>query len=264
MSSESFLKKAKDTFKSAMTGEIDLSDFDPYARDCGDFSYLDEFMDGLVIYSAGGTFPFQVEGLLKDFRFHFRYEFGQGELRVLGDEGNLYSYEDALYVGNHDGEETEDDYSEGDLRDERWISSLLNCFENLEKTKKRYWFHANAIEFDSGEISEDGSFERVNLIKNADGDPILDPIATWGHTEDEAFEEALALQDRMVGRLMSVSDPFSEKDVELFRKLLDLRKEVISVDGKDRVYPSGTQDFKVRVPSSWRDERGEIVVPVRN
>lgn len=250
----------------------DHEKFDLYARDVNDYEWLQEFVPGLIVYSAGGFFPFQASGYIGDLHFYFRAEDGYASMRVAESKNDCLIPVSSLYSVTIDTERFSDDVET--LR-QMWISYLLTCIEQLKKTQYLYHFESNEIDFESA--SENFGLD-VKRDENGEIIPSKFGAVGWGYSVDEAFANASDRKHFYVNHCVNSYEDmkeineevwqrcedrlWSEEKLDRYLELLDVRPIVRDIEGANRVYPVTEPVFEVKVPELWRKEDGMIEVPV--
>lgn len=243
-----------------------VDNFDLYAQDVTDWEWLQEFVPGLVIYSAGGVFPLEVNGYLGDLHLYFRAEDGYASLRLSNEKSSRPV--ESLYSAHMDIPEKYEKIGP------QWVSYLLTLIERAKKTEFLYYFQENKIDYDS----ETGDFG-LDVARDDDGNIVFEEqgSAGWGYTPEQAFVQA---QDMTLWRYLRVENHidkdrypddwqvrqdrlWSEEKMQRWINLRNLQPIVTHVDGTDRVYPEQEPDFTVRVPELWRNDDGSISVPFK-
>lgn len=112
--------------------------FDLYAQDTDQWAWLQEYIPGIIVYSAGGMFPFQAEGLIHNMPFYFRYEWGSASLKVGAENGDMpHLPEDALYSAHTEYSEKTDE--------EDFVRLMIKLVPKLEKSPYLWRFEANTL-----------------------------------------------------------------------------------------------------------------------
>lgn len=250
----------------------DHEEFDMYARDVNDYEWLQEFVPGLIVYSAGGFFPFQASGYIKDLHFYFRAEDGYASMRLADSKNDCHIPVRSLYSSTISTRRFSDDVET--LR-KMWVSYLLTCVDQLKRTEYLYHFESNEVDFesDSGNFGLDVKRdESGNILPSRFGE------VGWGYTADEAFAAASDRKNfyslycvNHYGDMKEVDEKiwqryedrlWSEEKLDRYLELLDVRPAVREVEGLDREYPVPEPIFEVKVPEMWRKDDGMIEMPV--
>lgn len=242
-----------------------VQNFDMYAQDVTEWTWLQEFVPGLVIYSAGGVFPFQANGYFGDLHLYFRAEDNYASLRLSREK--MCFPVDSLYSSRMNIPEKYEKIGP------EWVSYLLTLIERLKKTEFLYSFQENKIDYES----ETGKFS-LDIVRDDDCNVVFEEqgSAGWGYTPEQAFVQA---QDMTVWRYLRMENNvdkdryfedwqkrqdrvWSEEKMQRWIELRNLQPIVTNVKGVDRVYPEILPDFTVRVPELWRNEDGSINIPL--
>lgn len=241
--------------------------FDLYAQDVNEWAWVQEFVPGLIVRSAGGALPFQAEGYLGDFEWYFRAEDEYASLRVANDYEGLFPISAALYSSSIDTSEFEDTV---EMVQKHWVGFLLSCIERLKKTEYLYHFECNAINYEASDV-EYG----LDVKRDSEGNVVSDTVVGWGYTADEAFAKAVdyttfynfycvnSYEDMKNTNLHDIWERYenrlwSEEKLTHLLKLRDVRPVVVHVEGVEREYPENEPDFTVRVPEILRTDSGLI------
>lgn len=150
-------------------GEIE---FDLWAQNPGDWTWLQEIIPGIIISSAGGIVPFQAEGLLEGLPFYYRDRHGSASLRVGTADCDFPYGDDVLYSSSVETPEYEGR--------ENFIKNLVKLVKTLEKAPLLYKFEGKKLIFKNDkswgyEISETE----------------MDESYGWGHSPEEAWDYML-------------------------------------------------------------------------
>lgn len=215
-------------------GDLEIG-YDPYAQELGDWDWLEKMVPGLVISSAGGLCPFQAEGLLQGYPFYYRERHGDAELRLAPKDttGHYLLYE-SLWSSTEEVEEFRNGPD--------WVGTLLRLIEKLEKTPYLYEFPAKKLEF------SDPSDHRTAFATDE-----METVFGWGHSVDEAWNDAQKPSEYLLSRGWSIDDLKHEWD------LRDPSPVPLHLD--QRFYPESFPNFEVKVPEAWRNEEGFVEIP---
>lgn len=238
-----------------------FNDFDMYAQDVKKWDWLQQFVPGVVVYSAGGMCPFQAEGYIGDLNFYYRERGGFASLNLANSKKECYLLSDALYSAEIEVEEFRPA--------SEWVGTFLTLVERLEKPKFLYHFQTDAI--DLKKLDEEG------IIQNRydeNGNVVHETKAGWGHSVEEAFAQAADFEvfrlivmnrekyDGTTGKSTPDSErSWSEEKFNKFLALTNIQPIVVKIEGDNRVYPVHEPVFEVKVPETWRNEEGVIVLP---
>jgi hypothetical protein len=159
----------KDAFKAFVESDGSIP-FDLFAQDVSEWAWLDEFIPGVVVSSAGGMFPFQAEGLIHGYPFYYRHEWGSASLRVGEIDGET-PYLDSLWSSRVDYDDK--------IGEENFPKLLIQLVSLLEKSQFLYKFKGRRIDF-----LNDGSWSFTVSDEFEKHDR-----GAWGHNAVEAFME---------------------------------------------------------------------------
>lgn len=195
-------------------GEIE---FDLYARDPGDYAELAEIVPGLVVSSAGGSMPFQAEGLIEGYPFYYRDEQGGASLRVGSVDGERpYLGESTLWSAS---ENTEDGHENEDFP-----INLLRLIKKLKRSPFPYEFEGYDLDY-----LNDGSWNfTVNRNKIA-------TYGGWGYNPEEAYQAMFVKSEYL--------EEHGCSEVQQLAMMLahEFKKEPINAD--ERIYPEISPGF---------------------
>lgn len=249
--SEEFDKKKREAFQEFLESKIEnISEddslekiieesknqvqFDFYAQDTSDWKWLDEFIPGIVIHSAGGICPFQAEGFIKGHPFYYRERGGVASLLVTGeDDSTPYSMADALWGSSEDV----DEFRNGP----GWISTLINLVEKLEKTPFLYSFSARRIEFEDN--------NDLNSMYSTDFE---DVVYGWGYSPEEALESIQRTSEYLT------LNGWSEESQKRYHELQKISSIPLNYDNRGEI---PDPDFEIQVPEIWRNSKGLVDIP---
>lgn len=215
---EDFDKQKKKAFLEYLQNPDSGLDFDLFAQDINKWAWLDEFIPGIIITSAGGSMPFQAEGTLLGYPFYYRSEHYYAEIRIGAMDGDKpYLRESALYSARIENEHY--------LGGETFVKDLTRLIPLLEKAPFLYRFPCKEIKWAEGFAS----FEVLDQDTTEAG---------WGHTPEEAYawaqktDEWIRTKSETWYRMM----PYAFEAREVSR---------IPVNQDTRVYPDVKPDFRV-------------------
>lgn len=263
MSKEFQEKQREALFELLKSGNTDDDlDFDMYARDIADFAWLKEFIPEIIIYSAGGFCPFQVEGYLGEFNFYYRERGGFASLTLAMSKDDCYSAADNLYRSSIEVKE----FREGT----GWFSTLMNLIEKLERNSYLYQFQTDEIDYGPNNNPDE---IKKKLDKN--GEVVHGTAPAWGFTAEEAFEKAAKLEylydfftnrkkynEELKKYVPAPELNWTEDQISNYIELSNVQFIVIEErSSKKRTYPEKEPVFEINVPEVWRDENGIIEIP---
>lgn len=237
-----------------------FDDFDMHAQDVNEWKWIQQFVPEMIVYSAGGICPFQVEGYLGEFNFYYRERGGVASLNLARSKKESYSTVDSLYRASTNTEEFGPAH--------KWLGTFLTLVERLKKNPYLYQFQAD-------EVTGSGKVFSKKLDEN--GEVIHTTIGGWGFTEEEAYQNALEHTESMRFWFMrkhsrydrelkkEIPEPekdWTDEDYDRYVSLVNVQPIVVKIKGEDRDYPDVDPVFEVRVPEAWRQDDGTIVFPV--
>lgn len=150
--------------------------FDLYAQNTDHWAWVTEYIPGIVISSAGGSFPFQAEGLIHNMPFYFRSEWGSASLKVGSENGDMpHLPETALYSAHTEYAEKTDE--------EDFVRLLIKLVPQLKKSPYLWRFQANKLH-----MLNDGSWGFTVGERT-------DEVAGWGFTPEEGYFAAREPKD---------------------------------------------------------------------
>lgn len=242
-----------------------LDDFDFYARDINDFVWLKQFIPNIVIYSAGGSVPFQAEGYLGDLNFYYRERGGIASLNVANSKNESYSPFESLYSATL----TVDEFRDPSFL---WYSTLMNLIEQLEKPVYLYQFQCHEIDY-GPRGNRDMSI--IDVKRDNEGNIVYGKHSGKGFTKDEAFNDAVSSFERMRHNFCDrqkydrelekyVPSPelnWSNEEYDRYVELINIQPIVVEVHGNNREYPVVEPIFEVFVPEAWRNDEGLVQIP---
>lgn len=170
---EEFHEQMMDAFMAL----VDASDedqenikFDLYARPLHAFEWAQEYVPGLIVYSAGGMLPFQAEGLINGYPFYYRSEWGSCNIKIGRLEDTVPYLPEESYWYAYDNE------FEGDTA-ESFIEALTRLLPKIERQQNIYKFEVLATNY----VGENGSWQwEINPNETT-------TVIGWGYTAEEAF-----------------------------------------------------------------------------
>lgn len=237
-----------------------FDDFDMYAQDVNKWKWLQQFVPEVIVYSAGGLCPFQVEGYLGEFNFYYRERGGIASLNLARSKNESYSAVNSLYRASINTEEFGPAH--------KWLGTFLTLIERLEKNPYLY-------QFQTDEVTGSGKVFSKKLDEN--GEVIHTTVGGWGFTEEEAYQDALENIESMRFWFMrehsrydrelkkEIPEPekdWTDEDYDRYVSLMNVQPIVVKIEGEDRDYPAVDPVFEVKVPEAWRQDDGTIVFPV--
>lgn len=234
--SKEFDEKQKEAFMEWVSGDSPL-DFDIHAQDNSEWAWLQQFVPGVVISSAGGMLPFQAFGLIHGHPFYYREEWGGASIRVATLDGTPLKMSEVLWSASA---EIADEFRQGT----GWISTLMNLLENLEKASFRYDFPCKKIHFVEGKGIE-SAYVTDEIDKYGK--------CGWGVTPEDAYAQAKEPSAYLLENGWSVE--------EQERQFIMQEVPTVPSNVDERVYPDPAPVFEVRVPELWRDDNGLIEIP---
>lgn len=150
--------------------EFDDIEFDLYAQHSHEWDDLKKFIPSILVSSAGGMLPYQMEGWVKGYPFYLREEWGGAELRIAEKREDVYL---GPFLWTSSASTPEDGVPREDL-----IELITSLFKSLETAPFRYGFKGRRIEFiDAG----DGYTLPISTLEE-------ETYYGWGSTPEEAFQ----------------------------------------------------------------------------
>lgn len=189
--------------------------FDLYAQDPGAWRDLSARIPGLLITSAGGACPFQVEGTLHGLDFYFRYRHGYADLRV-GDAFRHHLYQSGTAFG--------DEWA-GVLSHEEFADLMAQLVPELAPASFCYEFVGVKVDVERGE----------------DGNLVFTPTEEtctyygWGHSAEEAHAALDSISEYLLDH------GFSEADQRRLHAAQAPRPTPLNTD--ERVFPDPAPVF---------------------
>lgn len=170
---EEFHEQMMDAFKALVeASDEEQGDikFDLFARPLHAFEWVQEYVPGLIVYSAGGLVPFQAEGLINGYPFYYRSEWGSCSIKI-GRLDDLVPYvpEESYWYAY-------DDEFEG-VTVESFVEALTRLLPKVKRQQNFYEFEVFATNF----VGENGSW-----VWEINPDEIT-TVVGWGYTAEEAF-----------------------------------------------------------------------------
>lgn len=174
---EEFSENFKKAFFALVEDRSDLTNtgFDLWAKPTSMFHWAQEYIPGLIVYSAGGFFPYQAEGLINGHPFYYRSEQGSAQVRIGVPNGEVpYLWDEA-----HWGASVDD--FEGSAHD-TFIQAMTMLLPKLERPGYYYEFECLDYEFT-------GTTNSWGWEIHPDGTPRYQ--GAHGNTAEEAFENVM-------------------------------------------------------------------------
>ena len=170
----------REQFLDAFTALVDSSEeerseirFDLYAQPLHRFEWATAYIPGLVVYSAGGLFPFQAEGFINGYPFYYRSEWGSCNIKFGRPEDSVPYLPEESYYTAYDNE------FEGTTM-ETFVEALTRLLPKVKRSQNLYKFECRKVVLSKG----DGLWEWTV-------DPELkDTVVGWGYTPEEAYKYA--------------------------------------------------------------------------
>lgn len=235
--SKKFEEEKKKAFLKLLESGDSNTQFDIYSQDPNEWAWLEAFIPGIQVTSAGGLIPFQAEGTLHGHPFYYRERGGEASLNV-GDlnGGKPYIGDKALWSASEEVEE----FRSGP----EWIVTLIRLVDTLDRSPFRYEFLGKEVNITGGKNNIEGlvTSEREQLYSG------------WGFSAEEAFAAAHETSKYLLEYL-----EWEEEFAAAVRRMRNLSPVPVNQDTRD--YPEDTPDFRVTVPESWRDEDGKVSPP---
>lgn len=206
----------KENFKAWVEsgGEVE---FDLHAQNIHDWEWLNAYIPGIIIYSAGGLIPFEASGLIHGYPFYFRARHDIARLNVAGVDGNPVSSREVLYTASVEC----DSWNTG----ENFIPLLMKLIPALDVAPFLWEFQCFKVKWD-----EDA--KRSYTVTSE-----KDLRVGWGATPKEGFVAAQKPNEY----LLSVGW------TEEFQKQLWEDQQVSEVPSNtdNRVFPEVKPNFRV-------------------
>lgn len=193
-------------------------DFDLFAQDINKWAWLEEFIPGIIITSAGGSLPFQAEGTILGYPFYYRSEQYSASIKVGSLHGDKpYLPESAIYSARIKN----DHYLGG----ETFVQDLIRLIPLLDKAPFLYRFPCKEIKWAEGFTSFEVLDEETT-------------VAGWGQNPTEAFEWAKKPDEwaKTISETLYNMMPFAFEAREVSK---------IPVNQDTRVFPNVRPDFRV-------------------
>lgn len=231
LSEDEFQDKKREAFISYLESEGDEElEFDLYAQNVDGWRWLQEWIPGIVISSAGGIAPFQAQGLLHGHPFYYKDRHGYAFLNVGELDGEApYLGDTTLYSASIETEE----FAGG----ENFVKNLMKLVPELKCTPFPYEFQGRKIEWGNENI-------HARKYRVVEGEFDDFPTVGWGYFPEEAFEELAKPSEYLL------SCGWTE---EIQREIYELRAfspEPVKTD--ERKYPEVDPPFTVNPPESLR------------
>lgn len=208
-----------EAFEAWMESDGSIS-FDPHAQDPSDWSWLQEFIPGLIISSAGGQIPFQAEGLYLGYPFYFRDRHGSASLSVGALDGEMpYHGNDILYYASVETEEFEGA--------KNFIKNLIALVPELKRSPYSYTFIGKTLD-----LTKSGSGYAISEDKSTH-------YPAWGYTPDEAYMSLLEPSQYLVDHGFSI-----ERQAQMNK---DMDFDRTPLDDDSRKFPVTDPDFRINL-----------------
>lgn len=200
-------------------GEIE---FDLYAQDPHDWSWLQEIIPGIVISSAGGVVPFQAEGLIYGHPFYYRDRHGSASLSVGAKDGEKpYLGDTTLYSAGCETPEFEGG--------EHFIRNLVRLVPELKRSPFPYEFEGWKLNF-----ANDGEWNyTIDSVEKT-------RHCGWGYTREEAYD--------YLSKTSTYLEEHGFTPEKQMQAILDQDFDRIPVKDDTRVYPEVDPPFTVILP----------------
>lgn len=190
--------------------------FDMHAQDPNDWTWLAEFIPGIIISSAGGIWPFQAEGLLHGLPFYYKDKQGSASLHIGPADGSPFGSDCIYYATVETGKDWEADA-------ENFPRLLAECVSKLERLPFLWEFPMHEVNRD-----ENGKFYRTGNMTHFVG------------RGDTALDGYFACMERLID-LCGRHWPGQEDE---YLELLEVSSAAINQD--ERVFPDPEPEFTVR------------------
>lgn len=225
-SDDEFQQKKKEAFIAYLeSSEDDEIEFDLYSQNLDSWLWLQESIPGILISSAGGIAPFEVQGLLHGHPFYYRDRHGYASLSLGEVDGEPpYLGDKTLY-----GSSTETEEFGGA---ENFVENLMKLVPKLERTSFPYKFRGRKIIFGEGGI------QAGDYHASEDFDDF--GHVGWGYFPEEAFEKLAEPSEYLL------SQGWTEDIQRRIYELQEFSPEPINTD--ERKYPEVDPPFTVNQP----------------
>lgn len=195
-------------------GEIE---FDMWAQDPAQFELLRELYPAIHVYSAGGLFPFQAEGLIDGHPFYYRSEWGSASLRVGTPDGEKpYLGASIMWSANMDIPE--------DNEREKFQLYLLQLVTKLRRAPFLYEFEGFKVEW----LKDQDWHWSINRNER-------ETRPSWGYDPQEAYAELFQPSAYLLEK------GFSEENQLRMKTACEFNPVPVNVD--DRVFPEVDPPF---------------------
>ncbi len=208
-----------DAIKEAVENpSLDANLIDLYAKPIEVFQWARELIPGLIVSSAGGSHPYQAEGLLLDkYPFYYRSEWGYCSINIGEENGTTpYLVDHSLWTAR----------LEVEASTHRGFVAALPLLLNQIRQSPYYW------EFPCWSVIWEENGTRWNYEIDT---TTQTTVGGWGETVEEGFASAMAPSEYLMEKGFT-----AERQVELFWKKCPSRTPV-----RDNVrnYPDKTPNF---------------------
>lgn len=164
---------AKELIEAALRGE----EVDLYRQDPADWEFLAELIPGLVVTSAGGSFPYQAQGTLQGFPFYFRARGEWATLHLSAPGFDPVGFELLYYAG------TAVPFGFGA---QDFCEAMLRLVPALEKSPFRWEFSGYKLD-----IPGKKSWEAVRTDQK-------EINVGWGHTPEEGWAKTQEISEYLL------------------------------------------------------------------
>lgn len=231
---EAFLNEIEETQKN--TKDFDEKEFFEYlanrprfdmnAQDIDEWLWMQEFIPGIIVSSAGGSVPFQAQGLIHGLPFYYRDRHGYADFRVGPADGDdVVLNHEALYSASCKTEEF--------MGQETFFRNWLYLIPRLSRAQTRYEFKGRQVEF---------TYEDRQII---DVFPMDREYSYYGWGMDAA--EARASLDDFWFQLPSELSTPPEKQTDIINRWCEYA--AVSMEPHEpevRIFPNPEPTFTVR------------------
>lgn len=194
-------------------GDID-NIFDIRAQHIQEWDDLKEVIPSILVSSAGGFLPFEMRGWVCSLPFYIRSEWGEAELRIAADEGDIFRGP-LLWTSTTTTPE--------EMDRPQLISVISSLFSKLEVAPFLWGFTGRKVEFVDAPDSED----KLPIATSEE-----DIYYAWGKTPEGAWKQLRAPNLYLLDDLS-----FWEN----IKRLEDIQPDPVVVD--DRVIPDAPDWF---------------------
>lgn len=194
-------------------------DFDLWAQESKNWGWLQVIITGFIVHSAGGTCPFQADGLIHGAPWYYRDRHGVATLNVgIIDGDRPYGYPDVYYTASVDTIEFNDGAS--------FVSNMIELVPNLTRAPGLYEFPCYPL-----------ALNKETREWYRDSDSKVDTYPGWGHSPEEAFASLTVIRDYG-------PDSKITTDLQiLWNELRDFGTLPMNTD--ERTFPDIDPDFRV-------------------